>query len=93
MTDIPRRLSVHDEDYNPAIGARLVIFFDGEDQHGRAEGYDLEAGTVTRAKHDANGKIFCVGDEIAIETVHGKVEVFWAGPRTSAGDRDALSGG
>lgn len=77
MTEIPRRLSVHDEGYDPSIGMRLVVLLDGVDQRGRAEAYDLDAGTVTRAKHDAQGNVYCEGDEIALETVHGIVEVFW----------------
>ncbi|KQM99433.1 hypothetical protein ASE77_00085 [Sphingomonas sp. Leaf226] len=41
---------------------------DGVDQHGRVEAYDLDAGTVTRAKVDADGRFViegtpCVPDE------------------------------
>lgn len=77
MTDVPRRLSVHDADYDPTIGDRLVVLIDGVDQYGRAESYDIDAGTVTRAKLNADGNLYCEGDEVAIETVHGKVEVSW----------------
>lgn len=77
MTDVPRRLSTHDDDYDPRVGERLTVLLDGVDQRGRVEAYDLDAGTVTRAKHDAEGRIFVDGDEIAMETVAGHVEVLW----------------
>ena len=68
MVTIPRRLSVHDADYDPSLGARLIVSLDGVDQHGRAEAYDLDAGTVTRPKLDADGRWViegtpCVPDE------------------------------
>lgn len=75
MIDIPRRLSVTDADYDPCVGEGLIVLLDGVDQWGRAEGYDMDAGTVTRAKHDAQGRIYADGDEIAMETVTGFVEV------------------
>lgn len=77
MNAPPRRLSVHDADYDPAIGARVHVLLDGVDQRGRCEAYDADAGTVTRCKHDETGKAYVVGDEIAMETVTGKVEVSW----------------
>lgn len=75
MMDIPRRLSVHDDDYDPAAGATLVISLDGIDQHGRVTAYDIDAGTVTRCKHDAQGRVCVEGDQIGMETVHGLVTV------------------
>jgi len=68
MVTIPRRLSIHDADYDPTLGQRLVVRLDGVDQHGRVEAYDLDAGTVTRAKVDADGLFViegtpCVADE------------------------------
>jgi hypothetical protein len=68
MVTIPRRLSVHDTDFDPTLGQRLVVKLDGVDQHGRVEAYDLDAGTVTRAKVDADGRFViegtpCVPDE------------------------------
>ena len=75
MIDIPRRLSVTDADYDPRVGEGLIVMLDGVDQWGRAEGYDIDGGTVTRAKHDAQGRIYADGDEIAMETVTGFVEV------------------
>jgi hypothetical protein len=74
---VPRRLSVSDPDYDPSIGERLTVRLDGDDQHGRAEAYDLDAQTVTRCKHDAAGKIYLEGEWIAMETVHGVVTVEW----------------
>lgn len=79
MNAPPRRLSVHDEGYDPAIGARVCVMLDGVSQDGRCEAYDADAGTVTRCKLDADGKAFAVGDEIAMETVTGRVEVSWRG--------------
>ena len=68
MVTIPRRLSIHDADYDPMLGARLIVMLDGVNQHGRVEAYDLDAGTVTRAKLDADGRLViegtpCVPDE------------------------------
>jgi hypothetical protein len=77
MTDVPRRLSTHDDGYDPRVGEQLTVLLDGVDQHGRVEAYDMDAGTVTRAKHDTEGRIFVDGDEIAMETVAGHVEVLW----------------
>lgn len=77
MTEVPRRLSVHDEGYDASVGQRLTVLLDGVDQWGRCEAYDLDAGTVTRTKHDAQGNVVLEGDEIATKTVTGKVEVFW----------------
>lgn len=73
----PRRLSVHDEGYDPAIGARLRVLLDGVSQDGRCEAYDIDAGTVIRCKLDEQGHIYAEGDEVARETVTGKVEVSW----------------
>ncbi|MES3096195.1 hypothetical protein [Sphingomonas aerolata] len=75
MIDIPRRLSVTDADYDPRVGEGLIVLLHGVDQWGRAEGYDIDAGTVTRAKHDASGRLVLEGDEVAMETVAGRVEV------------------
>lgn len=77
MTDVPRRLSVDDEDYDPAVGARVVVLLDGIDQCGRCTGYDIDAGAVTRAKHDASGNAYVEDGEFAVETVQGVVEVHW----------------
>ena len=74
MTSVPRRLSVHDEGFDQAAAADLVIHLDGVKQ-ANANAYDMDAGTVTRAKLDADGNLYCEGDEVAIETVHGCVEV------------------
>jgi len=68
MVTIPRRLSIHDADYDPSLGERLIVKLDGVDQHGRVQAYDLDAGTVTRAKLDADGRWViegtpCVADE------------------------------
>ncbi len=75
MLSIPRRLNVYDADFNPAYIGRLVVLLDGEDQAGFATGYDLDAGTVTRAKKNERGEVYVEDDEIAMETVAGKVEV------------------
>lgn len=79
MTAPPRRLSTDDADYDPAVGARVLVFLDGVEQRRRCVAYDADAGTVTRAKLNEAGEIYCVGDEIAMETVSGKVEVRWRG--------------
>ncbi|TCP91878.1 hypothetical protein C8J42_103570 [Sphingomonas sp. PP-CE-1A-559] len=73
MSSPPRALSVHDADYDPAVGESIVVRLDGVDQHGRVEAYDVDAGTVTRCKLDARGYTFAEDDEIARETVHGVV--------------------
>ncbi len=75
MLSIPRCLNVYDADFNPAYIGRLVVLLDGEDQAGFATGYDLDAGTVTRAKKNERGEVYVEDDEIAMETVAGKVEV------------------
>jgi len=75
MVTIPRRLSIQDADYDPTLGQRLVVKLDGVDQHGRVEAYDLDASTVTRAKRDASGRLVLEGDEVAMETVSGLLEV------------------
>ena len=73
----PRRLSVHDVGYDPALGSRLCVLLDGVSQDGRCEAYDIDAGTVIRCKLDEQGYIYAEDDEVARETVSGKVEVKW----------------
>jgi len=75
MMNIPRRLDVNDADFDSHYIRRLVVLLDGEDQAGFATGYDLDAGTVTRAKKNERGEVYVDGDAIAMETVSGKVEV------------------
>jgi len=73
MVTIPRRLSTHDIDYDPSLGARLVVMLDGVDQHGCAEAYDLDAGTVTRAKVDADGR-WAIAGTACSPNENGKVK-------------------
>lgn len=57
------------------MSADLIVCLDGVDQAGRACGYALIAGTVTRAAHDEHGNMYVDGDRVATETVSGKVIV------------------
>lgn len=74
MTEPPRRLSTEDGDF-PEWAGRVLVFLDGVDQAGRCTAYDVDAGTVTRAKLNEAGELYCVHDEIAMEIVSDKVEV------------------
>ena len=67
MVTIPRRLSIHDADYDPTLGEQLIVKLDGVDQHGRVQAYNLDAGTVTRAKLDADGRWVIKGTPCAAD--------------------------
>jgi hypothetical protein len=53
---------------------RVNVFINGVEQRDCST-VDTVEGIVVRCKHDKDGKIYCVGDEIAIETVKGEVRV------------------
>lgn len=78
MNAPPRRLSTEDADYDSTIGMRVCVLLDGIEQR-RLIAYDVDAGTVTRAKLNEAGEIYCVGDEVAMEVASGLVEVHWHG--------------
>ena len=72
----PIRYDVGQADFNPAIGERLVIYLDGEEQESVIS-YDAEAGYVVRYHVDGQGNYALSDDrdEIVRETCHGHVEV------------------
>lgn len=76
MIDIPARYSVDQDDYDPDLGARLLIKLNGAEQD-RVVEYDAEAGWVDRVETDAAGEI--VIDQfrgtVSIERMSGLVEV------------------
>ena len=74
MTDVPRRLSSDDADFQSWVG-RLFVHVDGVEQSGIVSAYDLDAGTVVRAKLNEQGEIYADGDTVATETIRGNVVV------------------
>ncbi len=80
MSDIhpPRRYSVGDADYDPAIGARLEVFLDGV-ARGEVVAYDIDARTLTRHATDEQGNVIIdrAVNALKCETLTGDVAVVW----------------
>lgn len=76
MSEIPRRLSVHDKGYDHNVGVALVITLDGVEQRS-VVAYDIDASTVTRHVLDGKGnaQVEPGTDDVWVETVTGTVEV------------------
>jgi hypothetical protein len=76
INEIPRRLSVHDEDYDAELGMSLRIALDGVEQQS-VVAYDVVEGTVTRHVLDAAGKaqVEPGWDRVWVETVSDDVQV------------------
>jgi hypothetical protein len=72
INEIPRRLSVHDEDYDAELGMSLRIALDGVEQQSV-----VVEGTVTRHVLDAAGKaqVEPGWDRVWVETVSDDVQV------------------
>ena len=70
----PVRLSVDDEDFDTELGRRCRVFLDGVEID-QVIAYDIDAGTVTRLRTDANGNIVAVLGEVLNDTLTGVVEV------------------
>lgn len=71
---LPRRLNVHDVDYDPKLGALLEISLDDAEQDG-VVAYDIDAGWLTRYRKDGEGRIIIWDGRGLVETVHGIVTV------------------
>ena len=56
------------------IGAWLTIWLDGVKQS-YAVAYDIAAGTLIRFALNERGAVIAEGDEVKLETVHGRVVV------------------
>ncbi len=78
----PTRVSTNKDDelgfasYNSARarGEQVHIYLDGVEQRNCTTA-DSAEGWVERAKLNADGEVYAIGDEIAQEIVHGKVEI------------------
>ena len=76
LADIPRRLSVHDKDFDFEQAKHWVIRLDGVEQR-KVVSFDMDAGEMTRLVTDENGnpQLNESKDEVLTETVHGQVTV------------------
>ena len=70
----PIRYNVGQADFNPAIGERLVIYLDGEEQESVIS-YDAEAGTLDCYATDPRGNYFVdpKTGEARVKTLRGTV--------------------
>ena len=55
-------------------GSRATVFLDDVEQKDVCMA-DEKEGIVRRCKHDADGKIYAIGDEVAMEEVRGVVRI------------------
>ena len=78
MTEAPpRRLSIHDEDWDPAVSSKLDILLDGELQN-EVISYNTDEGWLVR-NVTKDGQLVIDPDthRLVREKVEGKVEVRW----------------
>jgi len=72
---IPTKLSVDDPDYDPDLGARLVVSVNGVAQS-HVTAYDIGAGHIYRFKDDKDGQIVAGKDGWpGLEIIKGDVAV------------------
>src|ERR1044071_8272912 len=65
----PRRLNINDKDYDPKLGARLEVRFDGKVQNGTVISYDIDAKRLIRYRTGPNGRrIMGNGGRLLIES-------------------------
>ena len=71
----PQKLSIQDTDYDPSIGANIIITLDGERQDSVIS-YDVASGTLERHKK-VDGKYVIHCWQLAVEKMSGVVGVSW----------------
>lgn len=73
--ELPYRLEVGRPGWHRFLG-RIIVLLDGRDVP-RCTGFDVEKGIARVQKLDEAGRIYLEDDQVAQETLRGRVEVRW----------------